>query len=260
MGGIVNNYNCSSSGLNIEVSVFKDTWLSKINFDDNIARFDFDKDLFLYTDFGNLTYHMRDKYKNDKLDISSCWEVRDFIKIDNSKPLRFYLKFILEYLGYTLPYDYFKGFTVDYAIDFIIDNYTDFEELQEHLDDFEKIDYKLLVDIIEVTGYSQGDYARVVIFSDLIKEIWGSEEIDLDALSTDITHYFYDAPMTARVTVNGEEFISEKYDGMYEEWNELEYDKSDFIAEITENFEDIDSVLLKAELEEILPSELSYDV
>jgi len=49
-----NNFDCSSSGVNVEVDICFDTYLSQINFHDNFKKAQDNNNVLIYTDYGNI--------------------------------------------------------------------------------------------------------------------------------------------------------------------------------------------------------------
>jgi len=243
-----NNYDTSSSGLDLEVNIFLDTDMSQINFDENITE---NKYLgkYIYTDFGNLAYHLKKKWGHgDMVGIYDLIDLDDLYTFEGGRGDKLKLiKFLVsEYGEY---YSDLKDLEITEIIESIFDN--GLNEIDNIISN-SGISYKKLYEIIPITGYSQGDRDEVIILTEFLKELWGIDKIDLDSTSVDITHYFYDSPIHARCEINGEEYISEKFDGQY-----IEFDKGEFIEEVVSQFKG-DKTLLKAELEKITPNTLEY--
>ena len=134
-------------------------------------------------------------------------------------------------------------------------SYMDLEEIKSTLD-LLGLDYTTHYDIVTVKGYGQGDTAEVIILTDKLKEAWGVDNINLDELKEEITHFFYDTPMIARVTVNDEEYFIEDYDGCYG----VDYSK-EFIINYITNLIDYthveNNLALRKELEKVIPCDIS---
>lgn len=77
---------------------------------------------------------------------------------------------------------------------------------------------------VEIRGYCQGDYARVYYCVDDLREAWGNEP-DAAQLKEIFTHYFYDAPIYAQVTINGEEYFYHDCP----DYDEYEFKRDEFI-------------------------------
>ncbi len=99
----------------------------------------------------------------------------------------------------------------DFVIDYAVDQYIEYDE-DADADDI-AYQFSALVplssqnEVIETRGYSQGDYAQVIIPVKELAKVWGRpEEKVMDGMQTEIDHLFWDAPIYARVEINGEEF------------------------------------------------------
>lgn len=114
---------------------------------------------------------------------------------------------------------------------------------------------------IEVIGYSQGDRATVLVNKVEALKVWGSEDIDESDLKDTLTNYFYDTPSCVRIMILGTEYISERFDGRYQNFQDKDnYDKDEFIEELKEYFKDEieDLEFFEEQLEDYLPSELQH--
>lgn len=70
---------------------------------------------------------------------------------------------------------------------------------------------KMLYNVASIRGYSQGDYATILYRLD--------DSYDQIGFRDMFTHYFYDAPICCRLTVNGEEYdLAEGLADLYD-WN-----------------------------------------
>ena len=218
------------------------------NFDENFERVGNSEDEFVYVDWGNLSGDLPDisdlefNYTNDQ-----------------------YNKLAKETEGYT-GIDYIED---GYSIGDIIDDYaynamydSSMQEVLENLEDEFDIasNYDDVIAEIETSGYSQGDVATVYVNIPEFEKVTGrkwDDKLESD-LSKEFSHYFWDAPMIARVEIDGEEYICDEYDDLYEEMGKLEYDKDEFIKCILDQYDgDVDKEFLKEILEEEVPSELS---
>lgn len=82
-----------------------------------------------------------------------------------------------------------------------------------------------ILNCVEIRGYSQGDYARVIYSPDDCLKVWGSEAKQ-NELKEIFTHLFYNAPVYAQITINGDEF------NIWDmpEYKEYEWQRDEFIA------------------------------
>jgi len=229
----VNNFDTSSTGINIEGSFFYDTDISRMYFDET-----FDK-----IKNGLLFYNGHDQIKDDV----------SFTVKGNKSNL---IEFLNMYVG---DYDW-KDNSKSELLDEVINN------LDVSLENFETIsndlkDYRIElvpstpIEKIITRGYSQGDYLEVLYFPEKLKELWGND-VDESSLQTDIDHLCWDTPIYGNVTINDVEFL---YEGDPYEWEREKYIKS--IIEHYEGIKDhkpIKMETLISELEEIVPKEITY--
>ena len=164
---------------------------------------------------------------------------------------------------------YDKSAIIEMADEVIYDPenyYTDYETIEEWL----PRGYGLLegdYEVIETRGYSQGDYAQVIIPVKELSKVWGTAESEvMGQVKTEIDHLFWDAPLYARVTVDGNEFsYMDIVDGAdyYDNWEGRvhipAYDKDKFIEAIINNSSVSNTEKLKQELDDILPTEPVYE-
>ena len=237
-----NNFNCSDSGINISVTVEYDFDLAQYLFDESLTRIGENK--YLYTDNGNLSSGLkalkpqpRQKGKLIKLLLTE-WE-DDFTRAEISKLDQDDLVYLIE----------------DWAYD---------ESEREGLYNDYNIEIENPYCEIVSRGYNQGDYAKVLIHVTEFENVTGAK-FDENQIKEIIHNILWDSPQYVQATINGEEYISEKYHGFYANWlygdGSAKYDQDVFLAELleqTKNDDTIDPEVLRAELEEILPVEVSY--
>jgi hypothetical protein len=68
-----------------------------------------------------------------------------------------------------------------------------------------KISHKDDIREIDISGYSQGDYAKVFVNFTALEKLWGKKP-DEPELKRMFENIFYDVPIYAQVTVDGEEY------------------------------------------------------
>ena len=232
----MNNFNMSSTGINIETNIGYDEIMGQINFDENINRVDVNGvEYFVYSDYGNID---TDISIDDliKYDLESNTLLNDLKVYHNKEDIK--------------KEDYQEYF------DMLEDDlsYMDLEEIQEVLYDM-SVPYTTHYKIVNITGYSQGDYASVIILTDKLKEVWGVAKLNIVDVKQNITNYFYDTPLRAVVTVNNEDYFIEGYDGYYQ----FDYSKEEVIkALIHDTPNTINKTILRAELEKVIPTEPKY--
>lgn len=154
----------------------------------------------------------------------------------------------------------------DVAIDFMYETLLPHKFYDSQI--IEKIDYLKQNDIsstwdayeyVYTSGYSQGDGRYTLINMQEGEKVWGNKP-SLDNLREEISHYIYDQPMCLRLTVEENEYFSEK-DGWYDEY--INYDKDtiqkEFFEQVKADYPELDDEIINETLNDILPSELKQD-
>jgi len=212
----MNNFDRSSSGVNLELSIDRDYDLSEMYFDDELAQVnDFNVNTFLFT--GGII--------SNEIDFTDL----DLYKINKTKKTLF-IDFIKENISYytsdlnNLSKDhfnkYFNKLTKGELLE-IIEN-----ECSENLTEFLVSSCNPKFNIFSVCGYSQGDYAEVIILDSMLKE-YNVKSFDefYEKMHDFIEHLFYDAPICARLEIDEKEFyIDEHLNDIYS------YDKDEILA------------------------------
>lgn len=250
---IKNNYNKNDSGPSIEVLAFYDCDESRRLFEENIKILQHSgyhtTCKAFYIDGGNL--------KDD--------ESIDFSIQGTVKELRRFLK--AEGRGYSDSEirNFKKAELQESVLDHI--QYNDkitvlnYEDLQEQhfgggnrfFTGKELSPYKIeiqpskRIEKTAIRGYSQGDYAEVFYCPDDIKEVWGKAPTDSE-LNDLFTQLFYDAPVYARIEVNGDEYYYHDYADDSYKW-----DREKFIQGVAK-----DSGISAEEFESLVPENLDY--
>jgi len=176
-----------------EVTVSYDYNLSRIYFEDSIKTSPLGNNVYQYIDYGNI-------------ELIDC--LSSLISIDKSNSK----KDLLDYLGW----DKEDGieYTKEELRDEILDqtNFNDIDDLEGEL----SITKKYLT--IITRGYSQGDYAKVIIPTKLLRDCWGStKEVKNEDLVTKeyIDNLFWDAPISGMIEIfceNGQDYEFELYE------------------------------------------------
>ena len=188
-----NNFDQSSTGINLELACFRDSDQSRIEFEENFTCIQPEEyrrsGCWFYSEYGN----------NEKPDnLSDCY---DFGKC-NRKDFR---QYALEYYELSensepglireLIDDMFEyGSWKDLAIHLLDDEVGFYDAMRNEFPDIHNAVLKY--ESCNVTGYSQGDYALVLYPI-------GSK---FEGMREHFKHLFYDAPIYCRLTVNDEEF------------------------------------------------------
>lgn len=211
-----NNFDRSSSGLNIECTCFYDTDLSERDFRENFEVLQHSgyrtSSVLYYIDNGNVPGHDKIKFtvKGERTaKIKKLVELTSFEEdeiqtwdddtIDN------------EILGY------YDVNLIHYA-----------ENKLDLIDGLEFVPNKNLITISSI-GYSQGDYSTVIYCPDDLEKCWGCAPQENEMRKT-IDRYLWDAPIYCRMEIDGEE---------YNYWDMPEYDgyifeRDKFLAYVAE--------------------------
>jgi hypothetical protein len=210
------NFDQSSTGLDIELSIFKDTDQSQRDFEEcfNIIQQCgyHQHTIAAYTDFGNID---PDFDFNDSTNY-------DFTKKDliaAMKKVNIWDQETAKYKGYDL-YKATKQELIDFAKEEY--NYSDFAEFLENFTpNFVKVSTR---------GNCQGDFAEVIFSKKVItyleKECNKPFSELLPALETTIDNLFWDSPIYARIEIESQEYyLDELLPDLYN------YDKDQMIAD-----------------------------
>ena len=163
----MNNFDCSSTGTNIELSAFKDTCEGQYLYQEEVQT--------ITGDLVCLNYYYDEYLKDHTITRSQLWH--DVFKVEGMNAR--------EFLEYYREYSYSKTLSFDGALKFIDEYY----KVSDH------INAVLPVNLVSagVTGYSQGDYSEVIIRVD-------SEDANM------YENLIYGTPCYIVLTVDGEEY------------------------------------------------------
>jgi hypothetical protein len=226
-----------------------DTSLGQMDFDDNFKTID--DHTTIYIDYGNLSGNLP--------------ELDDLI-VDDSQKEKLVTE-LAEEEGYEEGDSDYNDLMQRDADDLFVELTNDVYDFGSVIDLLEHEDFPYetnidaVVGVIETTGYSQGEYSKTYINIPEFVKATGSEWNDKleSELETIISRYMYDAPMFVRATIDGEEYSVEKLDNKYEEYNKLEYNKEEAIADIAGQYKgNIDKAELISYLTSIAPDTLEY--
>lgn len=191
----LNNFDQSSTGLNIELSAYYDCDLARIYFDECFER---DGDDLIYADHGNLP-------KNWQKSVYFYGTTKNIIK--QFACYHGDVKEFIEWLKYMTNDDYLKDVSLK-DLEGIVEDLADYLGFS---DEFELCENVLSDDLFsfnyttqEVIGYSQGDRVTVIVPEDL-REILGVPN-DREIASNDyLTNLIYNAPVRGRIIINGDD-------------------------------------------------------
>lgn len=222
---IINNYDQSSTGVNIEFSGCWDTDLSRIYFNESFKRVC--DGVFTYGGANGVKPCMDIKIKALKKDL---------------------LKFVSEHITEDCE-SWSKSDLLDSAMDYLEQELVEYnyniEELASYCQ-FE-VSFKNEIEIFITRGYSQGDYAKVIVDHTECKKAFGNNAYK-KTLQQYIDHLFWDSPVFARLEIDNKEYEYFEYcDDSYS------WDREKFINGVSR-----DSGVSVKVLENIVPSELDY--
>lgn len=232
---MVNNFDMSSTGTNIEAVAFWDTDISTYEFKENF-------EILQHEGYSTSTV----AYYIDNGNVKGADDVEFTIEGDRAEKERFYLYVI------SSDSESLKDFTDDELNESILDAYGERVTVL-NMEDFETTmfkDFKLVlkssknIEKLVTRGYSQGDYATVYYCPDDLKAAWGNEAKESE-LQDVFNHLFWDAPIYACIEVNGEEY--------HYEFDRYEFERDNFLKQVAEQ-----SGASYEALDAILPNEPSY--
>ena len=190
----VNNFNTSSTGLNIELTAFCDTYASRLYFEEMFFTIkEGSKDQLVYSEGNYSTFEK--EYIFTKAELVAAYidyMGQGYNKQSFNNDLRTYWDFPTS-----------KATKQD-LIDFIKNDL--YEEYEWH-NFCKKAGFKANFDIVVSRGYSQGDYKEVIV-PHKFWECIGVEKPDCvqSNLGNTIDNLLWDCPICCRFTVNDEEF------------------------------------------------------
>ena len=240
----MNNFDQSSSGINLELSCFRDCHRSAMDFEESFHIIQHGgyrtNTIAVYTEYGN---------------------VRGDFSFDDPNQYRFTAKEFRQ--AFAASYDTelsqhyfskpFSKLTKAELVEFLeCSTYDSSERAEFYQDNFTPI-----YSIIETRGYSQGDYAEVIItrqFKEWLKENGRTFEQSEADLSDTIDHLFWDAPIYCRLIIDGgnEFYIDELLADLYD------WDKDKVLAKINEALEHEHKDYIVKWLENALPEYPEY--
>lgn len=190
----MNNFDTSSTGLNIKLHTYYDTDLSHIYFEEAFFRIKEGNNTVLVYSEGNYS-DFEKEYTFTKSELQAamidqlCWTS---YSLDDLK------KDIKEYTGFSWSKAK-KGDLIDY-----MQATWDRGQWQEFC---KKAGFKANFDIVVSRGYCQGDYEEVIV-PNKFWECIGVKKPDCvqSNLSTTIDHLLWDCPIYCRFTVNDKEY------------------------------------------------------
>ncbi len=216
------NFDTSTTGINIEVTAFQDGMMAQEYFNENLTNI---KDsLFIYNEGGekadafdlknliykeNLVSHLKEFLRDDDATMSY------YEPAEINKMLKDELVNLVDTIFDEMSLDEASELAYDNGLTIGVHGYTEYT----------------------TRGYSQGDYAKVLVPDALVAD-WMQDNLD---------HLFWDCPLYMRIEVNGEEWYPDVHD-------HYDYDKEEIIKLLLKDF-NVDEV---DEITKCLPDELEY--
>lgn len=223
----MNNFDTSTTGVNIEFNAFYDTIESQWHFDENFKRSELANDTFYYIDCGNVEAIDVTDTSNFKFTKADIYELIDGEELD-----------VEYYLEGVNPKRATKAELIE-AIEYCLQPVDCARAYQKY---FENIAFE----VFTTRGYCQGDYAQVIVPKSLVGE-WTQECIDKK---------FWDTRIYFEAKIDSSEF------NFYEYLNdEYTWCKDEALAAIKKFVSDMPAAKQKIVIdyfEENLPSELDY--
>lgn len=234
----VNNFNTNKNGNDIEFSGSFDTFASRDSFDENV-------EVIQHTSYRKTAIC----FYNPMKEFSQVFELK--IKILKTD----LIKFVYEHIDLHADATWLKSELMDTAISYLNDELLDYKYDLEDLGRNYDLDISFVNDIqvISTSGYSQGDYALVIVDLTQLNKAWGTKHKDAKELKETIHHLFWDTPVYATVTINGEEYNYFDYALLAYEW-----EPARFIDLVSKSF-GLQSDEISEELTAIIPTTLSYN-
>lgn len=208
-----NNYDQSSSGVNIEFTVFRDNDKGMMDFQDNM------KVLKQERRGGTVAYYIDGGSVKDDESVSFT------LKGDAANVEKYLLNdgYDLKDMDEQAQRDEIINALNPKVIDYNIHNAYDLKDTG-----LEFVPDKAL-STVSIHGYSQGDYAEVIYCLSDLTAARGNEPKE-EKLKEYFTHYFYDQPIYATCTINGTEY----YYWDTPDYDEYGWNKDAFLKYVSE--------------------------
>ena len=211
-----NNYDKSSTGIDIECICQYDTDLSRMHFEENFKVLQHNghrtQSVLYFIENGNVPDSSGIKFtvKGDKeTKIKHLMEITHFDREE-----------IEQWNDDTMDSEIIGHESDINLINYALDKLPDYKGL-------EFVPSKNLI-ALGSTGYSQGDYSTVLYCPEDLEKAWGSYPKQ-ESIQKMVNHYLWGSPIYARFEINGKEY---RYDDM-PEYNEYEWDRDAFIAYVS---------------------------
>lgn len=246
----MNNFDTSSHGVSLDLSVSFDLCRSQNDFNENFVRFsDLDGSSLLNDNYSRVNIFVFTggsiSGEFDLTDLSNY----DLKSITNKNLLanirsEFYgstedLKNDCINLFSKYPYQLTKLELIE-----LIEN-----EFSYDYQDFLKSNFDINFEVLSIRGYSQGDYAEIIFPNELLKEYsFDNKEKFLSMMEGYFTNLFYDAPLYARLEIDGQEVYLDDF-----QENSYSYDKDQILKQAEKIIEHKEKLYIMGWLADNLP-------
>ncbi|MGR3178762.1 MAG: hypothetical protein ACUZ8E_11960 [Candidatus Anammoxibacter sp.] len=227
---ITNNYDTNKNGVDIEFNGFYDCYQSQEYFTENFE-----------------TIQHESHHKTAIYFYTSCGEIKPCFDLKIKALKKDLYKFVQEYCSNYIDNSWSKEDLYNEAIIFLTEELTTYKYDINDLSQEYNMDISFVndIEILTTYGYSQGDYALVIIDKTQIAKLWGNYPDNLQETSN---HLFWDSPVSASITIDEKGYNYYEYD-----LSEYTWQRNKFINRVAK-----DSGVPESELESLIPEELSY--
>jgi phage pi2 protein 07 len=246
----MNNFDQSSSGINLELNCFWDTDLSRIYFDESFYIIQYST----YSQNSILVYNWNGEIKAEDFDLNHI-ENYSYTKADLIEWLK---ESFYNYELNSISNDYFnKSFsklTKSELLEIVENNIYDCQE--EYTERFTP-NYQTLVS----RGYCQGDYSEIIFTKELLQKMRDqltackamNDQQIAEYFQYDIDHLLWDSPLYARLDIDGGEFYFDDF-----QKDRYTYDKDEILNYVKNNLQHDRIEYILEWLEYNLPDQPDY--
>ena len=237
----MNNFDQSSTGLNISASAFRDTDLSHFYFEEAFFTIkEGNKDLLVYCE-GNFS-DFEKEYSFTKAELVAAWS-----KVESRADF-------LENFRSRMGFGYSKATKQD-LIDYCE---TETGGGGDWLEFQQEVGFKANFDVVVSRGYCQGDYREVIVPHKFWDIVGIPKPLDVQSnLGAHIDSLLWDCPIYSRFTVNAEEFFIDQ-----ELKNSYSWDKAEALGIaaklIKDSFTSEEQAIIMDFLSNALKTDLDY--
>ena len=221
----MNNFDCSTSGVSLDLYCHFDVSMAQLNFEENFTRCTdlnggsllndryWKVDLFIFTGGDNIGgFDLADK---------------DFYHIKKATNKQILKSIVDQFYGESL--EELKWDSIHYFSKYPYQ--LNKHELLELVENVYNEDYQQFLvstfdkkfEVIAIRGYSQGDYAEIIFTEELIKGYnFEDKEKFLSMMSDHFTNLFYDQPLYCRLEVDDQEYYLDDFQNDQYTWDKSE--------------------------------------